>query len=233
VKPSAERASFLLEASKTFRDQFEGSPAEEYLEQHRGISPETSKSFGLGYVGDSVPSGFEMYRGRLAVPYLRYGPLGELSVASIRFRCTKTGCVKDENGEFLEKEVHLGNHGKMESMAGDSQQIYNTSDLAKYHDEIAVCEGEPDTWTTKECGIPVIGIQGVTGWKDHFTELFEGYRVVWVLADGDDPGMKFAESVAAKLPVARIVPMDPGMDVNKSVRKYGSEYLLEKVGFNG
>jgi hypothetical protein len=229
VRPSESRASFHLEASKVFSNQFEGSPAAEYLELHRGITPLTGKTMGLGFVGDSAPSGFEMYRGMMSVPYLRYGPLGELSVAQLRFRCVRPDCIKDEAGNFLEKETHVG-HGKMNSMPGDVGHIYNTSDLARYHDEIAICEGEPDTWTTKQCGIPVVGIQGANGWKPHFTELFEGYRIVWVLADGDDAGMKFATFVAEKIPVARIIPMNPGLDVNKSVKAYGEDFLREKVG---
>ncbi|MFB7420737.1 hypothetical protein ACFC1L_39835 [Streptomyces sp. NPDC056210] len=233
MKPNESRAIFHLQASKVFSASLEGSPAHEYLEEHRGITLETAKSMGLGFVGDSAPNGFEMYKGCLAIPYMRYGPLHsretpQVSVAQIRFRCVRPGCVKDESG-FREKEDH-GTHGKLESMAGDTGHIYNTNDLAKYHDEIAVCEGEPDTWTTKQCGIPVIGIQGAGGWKDHFTELFEGYEVVWVLADGDPAGMKFATGVAERISVARIIPMDSGMDVNKSVLKYGEEYLLKKVG---
>lgn len=228
MMPSASRQSFLLESSKTLRDQYEGSSAAEYLD-HRGISQETALEMGLGYVGDSVPPGLEMYRGSLAVPYLRYGPLRELSVAQIRFRCVRPECVKDEHGNFLEVEDHQG-HGKMMSMAGDTHHIYNTPDVAKYHDEIAITEGEPDTWTAKQCGVPVVGIQGVNGWKDHFTELFEGYRVVWVLTDGDDAGRKFGEFVASQIPVARIIPMENGSDVNKSVNAYGPQYLLEKVG---
>lgn len=165
----------------------------------------------------------------MVVPYLRYGPLKELSVAQIRFRCVKEECVKDESGSFLEKEVHVG-HGKFMSMPGDNGHIYNAPDLAKYHDTIAICEGEPDTWSAKQCGVPVVGIQGANAWKAHYTELFEGYEIVWVLADGDEPGMKFATAIAEKIPVARIIPMDPGMDVNKSVRQYGQDYLLEKVG---
>jgi 5S rRNA maturation endonuclease (ribonuclease M5) len=229
VKPSASRASFLLEASKVFSGQFEASPAAEYLEQHRGITTDTAKMMGLGYVADSAFSGFEMYRGMIAVPYLRYAYDGSPAVAQLRFRCVRPGCVKDDDGNFLEKEVHVG-HGKMNTMPGDHMHIYNTSDLAKYTEEIAICEGEPDTWTTKQCGIPVVGIQGANGWMPHFTELFDGYKIVWILADGDEAGMKFATSVAEQIPVARIIPMEETLDVNKSVRMYGEDFLREKVG---
>ncbi|MEU3599628.1 hypothetical protein ABZ714_13015 [Streptomyces sp. NPDC006798] len=230
MRLSDERKSWLLGATKTFLDQIGGSPAEEYLVNHRGIDPETVERFRLGYVGDgSVPSGLEQYRGCVAIPYLRRGALGAWSVMSIRFRCVRPECVKHEDGSFREDEIHVG-HGKVQSMAGDTHRIYNTLAIQEASDEIAVCEGEPDTWTSAQCGIPTVGIPGVSGWKNHFDKLFVGYRRVWVLAQGDDAGQNFAEQVASRIPSSLIVPLDKGLDVNKTFRSFGPEAVLNKVG---
>ncbi|MEV0443852.1 hypothetical protein AB0I84_01920 [Streptomyces spectabilis] len=229
MRLSVERKKLLWGAAKTFRDQFEGSPAEEYLVGHRCLNQETVDHFSLGYVGDSAPSGFEQYRGTVAVPYLRRGALGNWSVMSIRFRCVRPECVKNADGSFREEEVHAG-HGKMQSMAGDTHRVYNTLAVQQEAEEIAVCEGEPDTWTAKMCGLPAVGIQGVKGWKPHFDKLFVGYKRVWVLADGDDAGMEFAETVANRLPSGLVVPMGAGMDVNKTYKNHGREAVLNKVG---
>ncbi|MFE3579116.1 toprim domain-containing protein [Streptomyces vinaceus] len=229
MRLSDERKKLLWGAAKTFRDQFEGSPAEEYLVGHRCLDLETVDHFSLGYVGDSAPSGFEQYRGTIAVPYLRRGALGSWSVMSIRFRCVRSECVKNADGTFREEEVHSG-HGKMQSMAGDTHRVYNTLAIQQEAEEIAVCEGEPDTWTAKMCGLPAVGIQGVKGWKSHFDKLFVGYKRVWVLADGDEAGMEFAETVANRLPSGLVVPMGAGLDVNKTYKNHGREAVLNKVG---
>ncbi|EMF02419.1 MULTISPECIES: toprim domain-containing protein [Streptomyces] len=229
MRLSEERKSLLLGAAKTFHDQFGGSPAEEYLVSHRCLDTEAIDKFRLGYVGDSVPSGFEQYKNTIAVPYLRRSALGNWSVMSIRFRCVRPECVKNEDGTFRDDEVHVG-HGKMQSMAGDTHRIYNTLAIQENADEIAVCEGEPDTWTTVQCGLPAVGIQGVNGWKPHFDKLFVGYKRVWVLADGDDAGLEFAEHIANRMPTGLVVPMGAGLDVNKTYKTLGREAVLNKVG---
>ncbi|MET8684821.1 toprim domain-containing protein [Streptomyces sp. NPDC004732] len=210
--------------------KFQGSPAEEYLASARHLDTELlADRFRLGFVDDSAPSGFERYMGRLAVPYLRRNPFGKTTVAAIRFRCVRAECIKNPDGSWRDEEAHVG-HGKMESMPGDTHRVYNAEAILRAHDEIAICEGEPDTWTAEMCGIPAVGIQGVNGWKDYFTELFLGYRTVYVLADGDKAGEEFATEVAKKLPNALVVPMGQGLDVNKLHTTKGREAVLEKVG---
>lgn len=219
-----------MTVAKQSRDRFEGSPAEEYL-VHRGLVPEQLERFRLGYVDDSAPSGFEQYRGTMAVPYLRRGATGKWSVAALRFRCVRDECVRNPDGSFRapHEEVHV-RHGKMQSMSNDTPRIYNTEAIIRSSDTIAICEGEADTWTAEMCGIPAVGIQGVNGWKEYFTELFIGYRTVFVLSDGDEAGRGFARHVSSLLPNALEVPMAPGLDVNKTYNEQGRELLRAKVG---
>ncbi|GEB50404.1 topoisomerase [Streptomyces cacaoi] len=228
MRQSAEQRRFLWKATTAFRSQLHGSPGEEYL-AHRGIDPERLPSLGLGYVGAEVPSGLEAYRGCLSVPYMRRGVTGEWSVAGIRFRCVRDACVKGDDGAFLEDEQHDG-HGKMMSMPGDTHRLYNPVDVLDSTEEMSVVEGEPDTWTLKMCGVPSVGVGGVHGWKDHFTEAFRGFRRVWIFAQGDRPGREFADFVASRVPNGLIITMEPGTDVNQSYRRHGVQAILSKIG---
>jgi DNA primase len=107
--------------------------------------------------------------------------------------------------------------------------LYNTPAMLKHSPIIAVTEGEIDAITTQLCGIPAVGVAGASNWKPHFRLLFEGYRDVFVLADGDEAGMTFARGVAKELPNARIVPMPTGLDVNSLVLQQGPQALRDRI----
>lgn len=156
-----------------------------------------------------------MYRGMMAVPYLRPSWDGELFVASIRFRC-------------LEDHEHQG-HGKYNTEAGDRPRMYNTQALLESNDIIAICEGEIDAITAELCGIPAVGVPGAQLWKNHFRDPFLGYETVYILADGDDAGRAFASTVKKDLPNAKHIPMPPGMDVNSVVVQQGAKALTERI----
>ena len=170
--------------------------------------------FRLGYVGDPLP-GHELYRGHLAIPYLRRTHDGDWNVVSIRFRC-----IADHD--------HTG-HGKYKTMAGDRVWLYNTVALLNHSVDIAITEGEIDAITASVCGVPAVGVPGAQNWKPFFRELFLGYRNVFVLADGDEAGAGFANTVAATLPNAKVIPMPTGSDVNQLVITQGKAALLERI----
>src|SRR5690606_22396316 len=73
-KLSDVQKKFLETATSQYRESLPGSPAEEYLAS-RGFQPGNTAvgKFRLGYVADPLP-GHEMYRGMLAIPYLRRSP---------------------------------------------------------------------------------------------------------------------------------------------------------------
>ena len=217
-KLSSMQKKFLEEATRKYKAALPESPAAEYLETRGLNSPaiaEEVSKFCLGYVADPLP-GHEMFRGMLAIPYIRQAPGGKWSVVSMRFRCVTPDCEHS-------------NHGKYMSVPGDTPRIFNTMALIKSDDKIAICEGEIDAITANVCGIPAIGIAGVESWKPHFREPFLGYDVVYILADGDEPGMKFASKVTKTLPNAKILPSRQGEDVNSEVLKYGKRALLERI----
>ena len=206
-KLSESQRKYLWEATSRYRESLAGSPAEEYLAS-RGIP--ASAPFGLGYVAEPL-LGHEMYRGCLAIPYLRWSQWRGWSVATIRFRRLDDG------------------KPKYMTMPGDKPRLYNTHALTRYSKDIAITEGEIDAITAELAGIPTVGVPGAQMWKPHFRELFLGYRNVNILADGDEPGMEFAKSVAKTLPNARIIPMPDGSDVNDLVMREGKEALLSRI----
>ncbi|WP_280350404.1 toprim domain-containing protein [Nocardia abscessus] len=172
--------------------------------------------FRLGYVEDPL-LGHEMYKGHLAIPYLRWSQEYGWSVVAIRFRC-----IEDHDCKKLK-------HGKYLTEAGDRPRLYNTLALLRPSPIIAITEGEIDAITAQVCGVPAVGVPGATSWQPHFREPFLGYRTVYILTDGDDPGMQFGNVVAKSLPNAKILPSPPGEDVNSIVRAEGPKALRERI----
>lgn len=210
---SESQKSFLRAATERYLRSLPGSPADEYLAT-RGLAfpsvkPEVDK-FMLGFVDEPLP-GHEMYRGLLAIPYLRWSQEHGWAVVSLRYRRLDDGTPK-----YL-------------TQAGDRPRLYNTLALLTQSPVIAITEGEIDAITAQICGIPTVGVPGSQAWKAHFREPFLGYREVLILADGDEPGMQFATTVAKTLPNAKVIPMPPGEDVNSLVIGKGKAALLERI----
>lgn len=214
---SESQKEFLREATERYRRSMPGSPADEYLAT-RGLRYDSVRAevdrFMLGYVDEPLP-GHEMFRGFMAIPYLRWSREHGWIVVSIRYRC-------------IEDHDHKG-HGKYMTAPGDQTWLYNTLALLREVPEVAITEGEIDAITAQVAGIPAVGVPGATNWRPYMRELFLGYKTVYVLADGDEAGMKFANSVAETLPNSRVIPMPPGEDVNSLVIGQGKQALLERM----
>ncbi|MEV2279299.1 toprim domain-containing protein [Nocardiopsis sp. NPDC049922] len=184
--------------------------AEGYLTGERGLTRETVDRFRLGYVETPLP-GHEHVRGHLAIPYLT--PDGD--IVSMRFRRL------------------FGSGGpKYMSMAADIPRIYNTAGLEVDMSGIVVCEGEIDTMTAIQCGLPAVGIPGAQAWQKRWWRLLVQYRAVFVLHDDDEPGRDFARKISESLENVRMIPMTGG-DVNSYFREHGASGLKQKVGING
>lgn len=208
-KLSESQRAYLWEATSRYRESLPGSPADEYLAS-RGLTGPDLLPFGLGYAEDPL-LGHEMYRGCLAIPYMRWSQWRGWSVAAIRYRRLD------------------GSKPKYLTMPGDKTRLFNTAALTRYSMDIAITEGEIDAITAEMCGLHTVGVPGAQNWKPYFRELFLGYRNVNILADGDEPGLDFAKQVAKTLPNARIIQMPPDEDVNSLVVSQGKDALLERI----
>lgn len=180
----------------------------------KGQGWDKTEPFLLGYVEDALP-GHSPYEGMLAIPYLRPTTQGGVFVASLRFRC-------------LEDHEHQG-HGKYMTVPGDRARMYNTLALIDACDTIAITEGELDAITAVACGVPAVGLPGAQSWKPWFRDPFLGYETVYVLADGDEAGHRFAVTVMKDLPNAKHIPMPKGEDVNSVVRAGGPKALTDRI----
>lgn len=171
------------------------------------------RKFGLGYVEDPVV-GHEMYRGMMSIPYRRWAPGHPWSVVKIRFR--KLPPRDGDGGKYLD-------------VAGFPPRLFNTVALTERSPFVCITEGEIDAITAQVCGVPTVGVPGANSWQPYFSELFRGYESVYILADGDEPGMKFAGAVAQTLNNAKVIPFPDGEDVNSFVTERGPKALLERL----
>jgi DNA primase len=130
------------------------------------------------------------------------------------------------------RRIGDGDGAKFLTVPGDEPRPYNTRVLEEDHAVMFVTEGEPDTWIANQCGLPAIGIPGVSSWRAEWALTLQQYDTVYMLADADDKGQgqELGERMARECGNVRIVPMPDGHDVNSFVLAEGPEALLRKVG---
>lgn len=174
---------------------------------HRGIEPATAAMFRLGYVA-TPDVGHEQMQGRLAIPYLT--PAG---VIDIRFRA-----LTDEQ------------HPKYLSRPGASTHVFGVRAFAIESDVIVVTEGELDAVIVNQCGVPAVGLPGAKNWKAHYSRLFQDYRQVVALVDGDPAGRDLGKTLARELENALVVEMPEGMDVTDIYMNEGKDGVLRRAG---
>lgn len=186
--------------------------AASYL-QGRGISREAAVAARLGVVVSPEP-GHEHAAGRLAIPYLN-----KRGVTGIKFRCIQehnckeTGCAKYLN------------------VPGIETGLYNVRDVDAVSDVIHVCEGELDALVLRMVlDEPVVGVPGTQAWKPHHPFHFHGFERVLLWGDGDGPGRDLAARIRKEVPVAELVPLPDGHDVNSLFLAAGAGRLRELAG---
>lgn len=207
---SVEQKTSLNETVTTFQNELaRDTTAQAYLVS-RGLTPEVASTFRLGSVPSDVP-GYEQYAGRLAIPYIT--PTG---VVDIRFRSIDDGGVPG-GPKYL-------------SRSGGSGHLYNTVDLFRPEDYIAICEGEIDTITCHAAGIPAVGLPGANSWKPHWHRAFTDYVKVFVFCDGDEPGRELGKKIRQTVDEAVPIHLPDGEDVNSLVLKYGAGELRRRAG---
>lgn len=107
--------------------------------------------------------------------------------------------------------------------------MFNTPALLEKSEIIGITEGELDAVMAEASGIPSVGIPGVQHWKQHFRGPFQGYDVVYIFSDGDEPGHALAKTIMKDLANAKHIPMPDGHDVSSAVATRGFNYLKERI----
>lgn len=214
--PSSSQKEFYHSATMQYAAALrESSAAASYLRK-RGLSEASAASFRLGVVANPL-TGHEQYAGRLVVPYLtRYG------VCGASFRCIAHESCKD---------IH---NDKYQWPSGFARRMFNPLALDIPSPVIAICEGEIDTITAQQCGIPAVGVPGVKSWQSFWARCFKGYETVFVLADNDDSGEGegLARKIESQVSSARTVKMPDGHDVNSFVMEHGEDALRARLGIS-
>lgn len=190
-----------------YAGQLSGSPGEVALSD-RGITKETQAAFRLGYV-ESPLTGDESYRGYITIPYLTVS-----GVVSMRYRRV----AQDDGPKYL-------------STHGEQARPYNVGSLNSEVGPYFITEGEMDAIIGAQSGLLTVGFPGAQSWRAVFGRLFR-FRTVFVLADGDDAGRMFADTVRKSIEGAKVIEMHPGGDVNSMYLEHGEQYLREWVGLD-
>ncbi|AJC53972.1 toprim domain-containing protein [Streptomyces sp. 769] len=162
--------------------------------------------------------GHERYAGKLAIPYIN-----AQGVIAIRFRCIEHPMRGQDCKEF--------HSDKYTREAGDKAKLYNLIALTRHTDRIAICEGEFDTMTAWQAGIPTVGVGGAQNWATRFRRHFDGYHEVIHLSDGDDAGDGLGDTICGELKNGRSIRFPDKHDVNSYYIDHGHQALLEKATF--
>jgi DNA primase len=206
MKQSISQKELLEKATHKYAGNI--SLAQDYLAS-RGIPLEVARLAQFGVVVEPE-SGHEAMLGRLSIPYI-----------------TKTGVV-----DLRFRALNPAVEPKYMGLTGAETKMYNVLDVERAGDYIGICEGEIDTLTLSGIvGIPCVGVPGANSWKKHYTRLLADFERVFIFADGDQPGMEFARSLARELPVT-IIQLPDGTDVNSMYVQEGSQYFRQKVGIS-
>jgi DNA primase len=208
---SESQRTSLLGKAKRYRSQLsESDEGSAYLKE-RGFTDATITAFGLGYVAQPDPEDVR-FQGRIAIPYMTKCPVRGVSVVDFKYRA-----INDTESP------------KYDKAAGSEQRLFNVQALLLDTEDIYICEGEFDCIAATQAGLPTVGVPGTQAWKPFWSLNFLGYRQVTILADNDEPGLKFAAELAKKLPSpVRILPMPDG-DVNSTLLAKGEDYIKELV----
>lgn len=146
--------------------------------------------------------------------------------------------VRDDAGRIVNIRRYLPNppegEAKFLSEKGSKVTLFHPGALA--HETVILCEGEPDVITAVQAGFEAALTQtgGAGVWKEEWTPLFAGKRVV-VVYDTDDAGREGAKLVARALYSATAEMWDVHLPLSIEAYPHGdfSDWLSEVAGRGG
>jgi DNA primase len=172
----------------------------------RGISPDTARAAGLGYVADyprvqrsltarftlaelqasglfNGRGNFRLYRHRLVFPYAFNGRVYGLQARNTGWR------NKEEDGA---KEI----------LVASPRVPFHCDVLGEDVDRAYLTEGAVDCLSLMELGLSAVGIPGAAGFKSAWVPLFDGVPEVVVAFDNDEAGRRGTRRVVAAFAAA-------------------------------
>lgn len=211
MKQKLSQKSSLGQITQRYHNRLEGPEGADqraYLEA-RGINKDTRQRFLLGVADGTVEHHRPGYNS-VAIPY--HYPNG--TVQNIRFRK-----IDDSKPKYWQP-------------SGQPIGLFNTFALYCPADFIIITEGEMDTMIATQCGLPAIGVPGVSAWKDRWARMFDGFGRVYVSGDNDDngAGKQFTEKLASQIEQLDIVMMPEGQDLNDVYLQHGGAKVRSMFG---
>ncbi|MDT0442342.1 toprim domain-containing protein [Streptomyces johnsoniae] len=204
---SLEQRLFAERAVTQYQADLRASTSAQAHLALRGIGQQAANTFRLGVV-DSPLAGHEMFRDRLALPYLTpSGPIG------FNFRCVRPHDCKEAGCPKYLKPASQSNH------------LYNVAALKANSEYIVVTEGEIDTISWSMAGVPAVGLAGVETWEEHFSLALDDFPVIYVAGDGDKAGEGMTKRLVRVLENARPITYPRGSDANDLWRSGGADAL--------
>lgn len=177
----------------------------------------------IGVVVDPEP-GHEHLRGMMSIPYLT--PAG---VVDMKFRCMQNHVCKDVGHT---KYMKAGGPPSAGASKVVKAWLFNAQAVLDAHDFVVLTEGELDAYAVEALAdMPAVGQPGSTVWAQvpYWPRVFDQLRV-FILADGDDAGVKGARVVAETLPDPVVIRMPDGFDANSFLVEFGPDELCRKLG---
>lgn len=107
-------------------------------------------------------------------------------------------------------------------LPGDSQLV-NERGL-RNTDVVYLCEGDTDTPTLVQLGLPAVGVPGASALKDEYADKFKRIKTVYVCADADEAGNKLAIRAGELLGNrCQIVELPANEDINSWIGVKGHD----------
>lgn len=240
-KLSNEQKYLLALQAMKFRQALNsplGENQSAYLEVDRGLSEETLARFQIGAVASPEDFGEDPARADWWDEELQYWGPGRICIPFL----TPTGIVLNR---YMQPPPRTS-PAKYWQPAGSYIGLYNTPRIIEGGDRICVVEGEVDTMSLEQVGIPAVGIPGVGNWarKSHYPTIFAGYEEVIYLQEDDEkpqtnedgtPKESAAERLGQQLTDdlgnVRIIRLPRGYDSNKILVEMGPDALKDIVQF--
>ncbi len=224
IEKSRERSEILATAVRFFHSQL-GDEQRDYLRK-RGFTDDFMDAYQFGYTeGDCVRKAFldlsvaklqevgllttpdrpeqgvrDFFWQRIMIPiYQNFGK--DNTIVNL------VGRAFPDDGNALRKYLRLPG----------CEQLINEGAL-RGAKEVYLCEGDTDTPTLIQAGLPTVGVPGASALKDEFIERFAKAETIYVCADPDNAGEGLTRRAGEMFgPRCRVVTLPEGFDVNAYV----------------
>lgn len=235
LEPNPTR-TFLLEHLLTkSREYLQQHPEKlDYLVNSRKISKACLERHEIGYIDleGQVLEASQISEGILSdlgLLYHRYNgetyshlagryiiPIRDVKgrLVSLKGRANPLECDESKKSLPLKADSSYGRHSHMD-------HLYLENKIESYGDWVYLCEGEPDTLTLRDQGLPALGLMTNTGLYKHHHKLAK-FKTIYVVLDNDQATKRLIldelYKLQVKIPDTKIInitiPGDEKTDVN-------------------